>query len=293
MPRTVASPISAYFAAYFAASCAAAALLAATAAHADGGLTAQWNAPQAPFVLFGNTYYVGVKGLSSVLVTTPAGHVLIDGGLPESAPRIAASIRELGFRPEDVKYILNSHAHFDHAGGIAELQRLSGATVLAAPIGARALAAGSPPPEDPQTGDATPFIPVANVRAMHDGEVLKLGGLDITMHATPGHTPGGASWTWRACEGGQCAAIAYVDSLTLVSAPGYRFTDHADVLAQFHRSAAVIEQLPCDLLVSAHPDFSNLLQRHARGALVDPEACRAYAQQGRRNIASRLESERN
>jgi metallo-beta-lactamase class B len=128
---------------------------------------------------------------------------------------------------------------------------------------------------------------------MKDGEVLKLAGLEITMHATPGHTPGGASWTWRACEGGTCANIAYVDSLTLVSAPGYRFTDHADVVAQFRRSAAVIEQLPCDLLVSAHPDFSGLLERHARGALVDPDACRGYAQQGRRFITERLASERN
>jgi metallo-beta-lactamase class B len=286
MPRAAATSFATVFTA-------ALALQGTPAAHAACSICPQWNAPQAPFVLFGNTYYVGVKGLSSVLVTTPSGHVLIDGALPESAPRIAASIRALGFRIEDVKYILNSHAHFDHAGGIAELQRLSGATVLAAPIGAQALAAGSPPPEDPQTGDATPFAPVANVRAMRDGEVLELAGLEITMHATPGHTPGGASWTWRACEGGVCANIAYVDSLTLVSAPGYRFTDHADVVAQFHRSAAAIEQLPCDVLVSAHPDFSGLLERHARGALVDPDACRGYARQGRRFITERLASERN
>jgi metallo-beta-lactamase class B len=90
-----------------------------------------WNTPQTPFRVYGNTYYVGPHGLSSILVTSDAGHVLIDGAIPESVPQIVANIRSLGFRIEDVKLILNSHVHFDHAGGIAELQRLSGARVVA------------------------------------------------------------------------------------------------------------------------------------------------------------------
>ena len=89
------------------------------------------NATQAPFRIYGNTYYVGVRGLSSILITSDQGHILIDGDLPESVPKISASIRSLGFRLEDVKLILNSHVHFDHAGGIAELQKLSGAEVAA------------------------------------------------------------------------------------------------------------------------------------------------------------------
>ena len=100
---------------------------AAAAAAAAGGPSAaeiaSWNEPVEPFRIHGNTYYVGTKNLSSVLITSDFGHVLIDAGLPESAPLIAASIEKLGFRVEDVKAILSSHAHPDHVGGIAELQK--------------------------------------------------------------------------------------------------------------------------------------------------------------------------
>ena len=109
---------------------------------------AEWNAPREPYRVHGNTYYVGTAGLSAILITSEAGHVLIDGGLPQSAPLIDASIRTLGFRTEDVRLILNSHAHYDHAGGIAALQRASGAAVAAG--GAAALRSGGPPPDDPQ-----------------------------------------------------------------------------------------------------------------------------------------------
>src|SRR5262245_41278824 len=92
---------------------------------------AEWNVPQKSFRIFGNTYYVGTHGLSSILITSPRGHVLIDGGLPESAPLILANIRSLGFRAEDVKLILNSHAHYDHAGGLEALREATGASVAA------------------------------------------------------------------------------------------------------------------------------------------------------------------
>ncbi len=110
----------------------------------------EWNVTQEPFRVYGGTYYVGVRGLSSILITSPEGHVLIDGALPESAPKIAAGIRALGFRVEDIELIVNSHAHFDHAGGIAELQRLSGAKVAATGWSARVLRTGRSAPGDPQ-----------------------------------------------------------------------------------------------------------------------------------------------
>ena len=109
-----------------------------------------WNAAHEPFRVFGNTYYVGVAGLSSVLVASDQGLILLDGGLPQSAPLIDASIRKLGFRTEDVRLILNSHTHYDHAGGIAALQRVSGAIVAASASGARAIESGGPPADDPQ-----------------------------------------------------------------------------------------------------------------------------------------------
>src|SRR5512146_154490 len=113
---------------------------------------AEWNAPQPPFRIFGNSYWVGTHGLGSILITSPQGQVLIDGALPESAPSILASIRALGFRVEDVKLILDSHAHFDHAGGIAERQRAAGAQVAASPWSARVMERGASDASDPQYG---------------------------------------------------------------------------------------------------------------------------------------------
>ncbi|MES2260232.1 MAG: subclass B3 metallo-beta-lactamase [Pseudomonadota bacterium] len=258
----------------------------------------EWNAAQAPFSMYGNTYYVGVRGISVVLITTPSGHVLIDGALEQSVPRVVANMRELGFRIEDVKYILNSHAHFDHAGGIAELQRLSGATVLAGPAGAKALSAGKVGSDDPQFGDSTGYAPVRNARAVADGEKIKLGGLEITAHYTPGHTPGGATWTWQSCEGKTCANMVFADSLTPVSADDYRFTAHPAVVADLERSIANVEALPCDVLVSAHPEYTRLFERQARqreignAAFVDPAACRALATKARAGLAARLATER-
>src|SRR5688572_23418490 len=157
------------------------------AAPSTCGPCAAWNVAQLPFRIFGNTYYVGVRGLSSILITSSEGHVLIDGGLAESVPTIAASIRALGFRIEDVKLILNSHAHFDHAGGIAELQRLSGAAVAASPWSARVLESGTSPRGDPQFGSLPTMPKIAKVRVIRDGEILRIGPLALTAHFTPGH----------------------------------------------------------------------------------------------------------
>jgi metallo-beta-lactamase class B len=151
---------------------------------------AEWNVSQEPFRIYGNTYYVGVHGLSSILITSPQGHVLIDGDIPESAPKIVANIQALGFRIKDVKLILNSHVHFDHAGGIAELHRLSGAPVAASKFTALALESGHSGRDDPQYGALPPIQPVAHVRIIKDGETLHVGPLALTAHFTPGHTPG-------------------------------------------------------------------------------------------------------
>ncbi|MGH8311080.1 MAG: metallo-beta-lactamase, partial [Steroidobacteraceae bacterium] len=147
-----------------------------------------WNNPAAPFAIFGNTHYVGTRGLSSILVTSNTGHVPIDGGLAQSAPHIAANIRKLGFRVEDVKLILNSHVHFDHAGGIAALQRMSGAQVAASARSAAVLRTGVPALDDPQHGAIAPIETVSDVRIVADGAVVRVGDLALTMRATPGHT---------------------------------------------------------------------------------------------------------
>jgi metallo-beta-lactamase class B len=262
----------------------------------------EWNKPQAPLRLYGNTYYVGVHGLSAILITSPAGHVLVDAALPESAAAIEANIRALGFEPRDIKLIVNSHVHFDHAGGIARLQAASGAEVAALPLSAEVLRRGPVGRNDPQFGSIPPIAPVARVRTIRDGETLRVGPIAITAHATGGHTPGSTTWTWQACDGGRCLDIVYADSLTPVSSEGFRFTssrDYPTAIADFQRSFRVISALPCDVLLTPHPDASDLWARVAKrdaapapDALVDRTACARYADGGRRRLDTRVAGER-
>ena len=268
------------------------------AASAPPAFAADWNAPQEPFALYGNTYYVGPHGVSSVLVTSPAGHILIDGGSPESPAQIVQHIRQLGFKIEDVKYILNSHEHYDHAGGIPELQRLSGATVLTSPAGAAVLRTGLSNPADPQYTDLPPkMAPVARVEAIADGAMVKVGALRVTAHYTPGHAPGGVSWTWQSSEGGATANMVYADSLNAFAAKPYQFRGHPEMRDALTRSIAAIAALPCDILVSAHPEGSGLWERLAKAStqghagFIDRNACREYAAAASARLASPLAAE--
>lgn len=245
---------------------------------------AEWNAPREPYKVFGNTYYVGVAGLSAVVIASPSGLILLDGGLPQSAPVIDANIRRLGFRTGDIKLIVNSHAHYDHAGGIAALQRASGAEVAMSAKGAAALERGQPTPDDPQYVEGSNRFPaVRNVRAVREGEVLRVGDLAITAHLTPGHTPGGTSWSWRSCEGSTCRNIVYADSLTPVSNPGFKFTGDAKtpaIAAEFRSSIEKVGALPCDVLISTHP------------AAAEGKSCRTYAEVAMKNLEKRIAEER-
>ena len=256
-----------------------------------------WYAPQEPFALFGNTYYVGTGGLSSVLITSTAGHILIDGAGPEAPPAIAGHIRQLGFKLEDIKFILNSHEHFDHAGGIAALQKMTGATVLASRAAEPVLRTGRTSPADPQyTNLTTPLAAVANTRAVADGEVVKLGPLAVTARYTPGHTAGGTSWTWRATEGDRTASMVYADSLNAITDGKFRYTG-TPLLAAMKTSIATVAALDCDILVSAHPEGSDLWQRKERqaregnAAFIDRDACRRYAAKGQQRLDQTLAAE--
>ena len=257
-----------------------------------------WNSTQPPLRIYGNTYYVGVHGLTALLITGSEGHILIDGGLAESAPKIAASIRALGFKVEDVKLLLNSHVHYDHAGGLAELQRLSGARAAASAPAAAVLASGRSGTDDPQHSSLRAIAPLAHVSVVADGATVHLGKLSLQAHLTPGHTPGGTTWTWLSCEAGHCVHMVYADSLTAVAAPGYRFTEHPQIVASFERSFHSLEQLPCDVLVTPHPEASDLWGRvhnseqgAGDAAFIDPGACRDYAAQAREGLRQRLASE--
>jgi metallo-beta-lactamase class B len=262
---------------------------------------AEWNIPQRPFRLYGNTYFVGTHGLSAILIVSPNGDVLIDGGLPESAPIIIANVRALGYRIEDVKLILNSHAHFDHAGGLAELQRASGATVAASPWSARVLSSGTTGRGDPQYGILASFPPAHDVKVIADGDTLRVGPIAMTAHFTPGHTPGGTSWSWRSCDGERCLDFVYADSQTPVSADDFFFTrstTYPSAIADFDRGFTALERLRCDVLLTPHPDASSLWERvaardsgRAQPALEDPAACKRFVANAREQLAQRIAKE--
>lgn len=263
----------------------------------------EWNEPIEPFQVYANTYYVGTAGLSALLVTGDAGHILLDGGLSQSAPLIDASIRKLGFRLEDVKLILNSHAHYDHAAGIAALQRASGATVVSSASGAQAFALGDAVPDDPQAGFGNNgFPPVKNVRVVNDKEVVRLGPLAIQMHNTAGHTPGSTTWTWQSCVDGKCLNMVYADSISAIAAPGFRFTGDAKTpsrVDQFRKSITTVGELPCDIMITTHPmatDLAGKLKRRAAKPAVDPfidsQACRVLAANAMKALEARVAEEK-
>ena len=259
-----------------------------------------WNAPQEPFQIYGNTWYVGTHGISAVLITSPAGHILVDVGSPQAPDQLVQHIRQLGFRVEDIRYIVNSHAHTDHAGGIAALQALSGATVLAGATGEQVLRTGLPSKGDPQYEDLKPIPAVANTRVVQDGEVIKLGPIAVTARATPGHTEGGFSWTWRAVDGGRPASIVFADSLNAMTAGSFRYsrnTVYPNARRDVEQSIAKVAALDCDILISAHPEASDLWLRKDKQArlgnraFIDPHACHDYAADARATLRQRLAKE--
>ncbi|MER2176704.1 MAG: subclass B3 metallo-beta-lactamase [Stenotrophomonas maltophilia] len=254
-----------------------------------------WNDRAPPRRIFGNTWYVGTCGLSAVLVTSDQGHVLIDGGTTAAGPLIEANIRALGFDPHAVKYLLNSHEHSDHAAGLAHLQAATGAPLLARAPALATLRKGRSDRSDPQYLEpGGTFPPVADVAVIGDGEVVRVGPLALTAHATPGHTPGGTSWTWRSCEGARCLDIAYTDSVSAISDAQYRYLDHAVMVAAFRRGLDTLAALPCDVHLTPHPLGSDLFARLAgdgASPLVDAGACRRYAQNGRAQLDARLKEE--
>jgi metallo-beta-lactamase class B len=266
------------------------------------GPCADWNRPQEPFRVFANTYYVGTAELGSILIATDDGLILLDGALPQSVTLIDANIRALGFRTEDVRLILSSHAHFDHVGGVAALQRASGAIVAASPSSAAALRGGKPPPDDPQYASPNnTFAAVPSARVIRDGEKLAVGGAEVTAHFTPGHTPGGTTWSWRACESERCLDVVYADSLNAVSADGFRFTGSGtsgSIVAMFEESIRTVAELRCDILLSPHSGFFGMvdkLERRHEGhadAFVDASACRRYADAAAQRLEGRVAQER-
>lgn len=258
---------------------------------------AGWDDPSPPHHVHGGTWYVGTCGISAVLVTSPQGHVLVDAGTPASAPRVLDNIRAAGFDPTDVRAIVFSHEHMDHAGGLAALQQATGAPVYARAPAVATLRRGRSDRSDPQLLALESFPPVADVRLLADDGVVEAGPLRLQAVATPGHTPGGTSWTWRSCDGSDCRQLVYADSLTAISDDVWRYSDdaaHPGYLAAFRSTLDRVAALPCDILITPHPSASDLWSRLGPGAtapLAAPGACSAYAGRARTRLQQRLADE--
>jgi len=258
-----------------------------------------WNEPIDPFRIHGNTWFVGTDGLSSILIETDDGLILIDGGLTQSAALIDANIRSLGFSTTDIKAILVSHVHYDHVGGIAALQRLSGANVFTSNEGSGPLSRGALAENDPQyiaDSERGSFPAVRGVVSIGDRELVTVGSVDVRAVYTPGHTPGGMTWTWQSCAMNTCYDIVYADSMSAVSARGFEYGASGaaeDVIA----SAGVIGELDCDIFLSPHPFFfgmhDKLEKRDEGNPFVNNVGCLIYADSALGWLEQRLAAEKS
>ena len=239
----------------------------------------EWDKKGPPFRIDGNSYYVGTCGISAILIVGDDGLVLIDSGTEAGSQVVEANIAALGFAMADVKAHLTSHEHFDHVGGLARLQRLSGAPVYTSAAAAPVLRTGNDNPRDPQAGLHDPMAPVTGeIRVVADGEALVLAGVPLTAIATPGHTLGAMSWQWESCEDTRCVTVVFGDSLTAVSSDDYRFTDHLEYVALFRQGIARLAGLDCELLLTPHPSASDMPARlKGEKPWIDAGACDAYA----------------
>ena len=242
-----------------------------------------WNEPVKPHRVIGNVYYVGAKEISSFLIVTPKGHILLDSGFNETVPLIQKNVAELGFRFEDVKTLINSHAHYDHAGGLAALKQLTGATLVTSRADAELLARGGR--NDFAWGDRFAFQPVTTDKIIDDGDKVELGGVELTAHLTPGHTKGCTTWTMKVKDGARQYDVVFVGS---ASVPGYKLVgneQYPTIVQDYERTFRVLRSLPCDVFLAAHGSFYSMLQKLKRleadpksNPFIDPNGYRLYVE---------------
>lgn len=232
-----------------------------------------------PFRIAGNLYYVGANDVTSFLITGPEGHVLIDGGYPGTPPLIMASVEKLGFRMRDVKLLLNSEPHQDHAGGLAELQDSSGAGLWASEGSAVAIANGGVDTDDPFLG---PFSFVVHVPIFQypearvdgrfkDGDTIRLGPIAIAAHITPGHARGCTTFSFIVREGERDLHVVHRCSLTLP--PALSLGEYPELRADFERTFRTMRALPVDIWLTAHGrEFGRYRKFSARATAGDSVA---------------------
>ena len=239
--------------------------------------------PFPPYKIIGNVYYVGGKDLASYLITTPQGLILINSSLTSSVPLIRKNVEALGFHFTDVKILLISHAHWDHAAGSAEIKRLTGAKYMVMDADVPVVESGGT--TDFQYGAETAsHFPVTKVdRVLHDGNQVTLGGTVLVAHKTPGHTKGCTTWTMKVRENSRSYNVVIVGSPNVNS--GYKLVGNADyptIAQDYELTFRTLNSLPCDVFLGAHGGYFGMEAKFAEmkpggpNPFVDPEGYRSY-----------------
>jgi metallo-beta-lactamase class B len=241
----------------------------------------EWTTPAAPFTIVGPIHYVGTKDLAAYLITTPAGHILIDGAVPSMAGEIEKSIAALGFKPQDIEILLTTQAHFDHVGTLAHFQRLSKGSVRIMQGDDALVADGGKSDYLLGSRAEAHFPPVKVDVVLKDGDVVTLGNVSLTALRTPGHTPGCATYTMSVTDGGKTYAVVFPGSTTVN--PGTRLVknpSYPGIADDFRRTFDRLAALKPDIFLGAHASFFDLEGKRARmktegaAAFVDPEGYR-------------------
>lgn len=255
----------------------------------------EWNRPTEPFRIIGNIYYVGSEGISSFLVTSPNGHILIDGGFEETAPQIIANIKTLGFDISQVKILLISHAHYDHAGGLAALKKASGARLMATDEEARLLRRGGR--GDFQYNDELTYPAVKTDRLLQNGDYVRLGENSLQALVTPGHTKGATTFLMTLQKNGQEFPIVFASS---ISAPDYKLIGnerYPDIVSAFRRTFKTLERLDCSVFLTFHTGFFRMAEKRALltdngpNPFVDSSELKRYVNEMRGQFEKNLSSQ--
>lgn len=241
-----------------------------------------------PFRIIGNIYYVGASDVTSYLITTPKGHILIDAGFAETVPQIQKNVAKLGFKLEDVKILLINHAHYDHSGGLARIKGLTGARLFASPPDAPILEDGGK--SDFRFGGDSNFSfpPVKVDKILKNKEIIELGGAALTTLFTFGHTKGATSWKMDVTENNRKYTIVFASSLTTLDYALVENPKYPNVAADFTNTFAVLKKIPADVLLSSHGVFFDLTEKATKlrsGAKPNPFVGRAAY----KNFIARME----
>lgn len=255
------------------------------------------NQPFEPFKIIGNIYYVGASDVTSYLITTPNGHILIDGGFEETVPQIKANVAKLGFKLADIKILLINHAHYDHCGGLAELKKLTGARLFASPPDAPVLADGGM--SDFRFGGDKPlFTPVKTDKILSDREKIKLGNTVLTTYFTFGHTKGATSWTMDVTENGKKYKVIFMSSITTLDYSFVNNSKYPSIATDFAKTYKTLGAIKADVFLASHGVFFDLSEKAEKlraGAkpnpFIDPNGYQKFILQMTKTFEDKLKQE--